>query len=119
LIPRASAGPNHILLRESFTAAPARASGQQRLDYRRRYRQGRHLLEAQSDDTGPGYCHFPIAYPQEFLDQLTSEEIRTRFVRGYPVGKVDDPDVWGAGVRNSRAQNAHDHVCSIANLAIY
>jgi phage terminase large subunit GpA-like protein len=29
----------------------------------------------------PGYCHFPI----EFFNQLTSEEVRTRFVRGHPV----------------------------------
>ena len=32
-----------------------------------------------------GYCHFPIAYQQEFFNQLTSEEVRTRFVRGHPV----------------------------------
>jgi phage terminase large subunit GpA-like protein len=31
--------------------------------------------------SGPGYCHFPIAYQQEFFNQLTAEEIRTRFVR--------------------------------------
>jgi phage terminase large subunit GpA-like protein len=34
---------------------------------------------------GPGYCHFPIAYQQEFFNQLTSEEVRTRFVRCYPL----------------------------------
>jgi hypothetical protein len=34
---------------------------------------------------GPGYYHFPIAYQQEFFNQLTSEEVRTRFVRGHPV----------------------------------
>jgi phage terminase large subunit GpA-like protein len=34
---------------------------------------------------GLGYCHFPIAYQQEFFKQLTSEEVRTRFVRGHPV----------------------------------
>jgi len=33
----------------------------------------------------PGYCHVPIAYRQEFFNQLTSEEVRTRFVRGHPV----------------------------------
>jgi phage terminase large subunit GpA-like protein len=31
---------------------------------------------------GPGYCHFPIAYQQEFFNQLTSKEVRTRFVCG-------------------------------------
>ena len=34
---------------------------------------------------GPGYCHFSIAYQQEFFNQLTSEEVRTSFVRGHPV----------------------------------
>jgi phage terminase large subunit GpA-like protein len=33
----------------------------------------------------PGCCHFPIAYQQEFFNQLTSEEVRTRFVCGHPV----------------------------------
>jgi len=28
---------------------------------------------------------FPIAYQKEFFNQLTSEEVRTRFVRGHPV----------------------------------
>jgi phage terminase large subunit GpA-like protein len=35
--------------------------------------------------TRPGYCNFLIAYQQEFFNQLTSEEVRTRFVRGRPV----------------------------------
>jgi phage terminase large subunit GpA-like protein len=34
---------------------------------------------------GPGYCHFPMAYQQEFFNQLPSEEVRTRYVRGHPV----------------------------------
>ena len=34
---------------------------------------------------GPGYCHFLIAYQQEFFEQLTSEEARMHFVRGHPV----------------------------------
>ena len=37
------------------------------------------------DKPGPGYCHFPISYPQEYYDQLTSEEVRTRFHRGHPL----------------------------------
>jgi phage terminase large subunit GpA-like protein len=43
-------------------------------------------------------CHFPIAYQQEFFNQLTSEEVRTRFVHGHPVrywfkpsGKRNEP----------------------------
>jgi phage terminase large subunit GpA-like protein len=34
---------------------------------------------------GPGYGHFPIAYQQEFFNQLTNEEVRTHFVRDHPV----------------------------------
>ena len=41
--------------------------------------------ELKNPTPGPGYCHFPIAYQQEFFNQLTSEEVRTRFVRGHPV----------------------------------
>jgi len=46
-------------------AAPRRqeqeTSGVERVDDRRRYRQGRHLFETQNKASGPGYCHFPIA----------------------------------------------------------
>jgi len=49
---------------------------------------------------GPGYCHFPIAYQQEFFNQLTSEEVRTRFVRGHPVRYRFKPSgVRGVGPR--------------------
>jgi phage terminase large subunit GpA-like protein len=34
---------------------------------------------------GPGYCDFPIAYQQEFFNQLTSEKVCTLFVCGHPV----------------------------------
>jgi hypothetical protein len=54
------------------------------LDDRRRYRKGRDLFKAQIGDARAGYCHFPIAYQQEFFNQLTSEEVRTRFVRAIP-----------------------------------
>lgn len=33
---------------------------------------------------GPGYCHFPTGREQEFFDQLTSEKVRTRFIKGFP-----------------------------------
>lgn len=36
-------------------------------------------------EPGPGYAHFPIAYRQEYFKQLTSEQIRTRYVKGHPV----------------------------------
>jgi len=45
---------------------------------------------------GPGYCHFPDAYQREYFEQLTSEEVRTRFVRGHPVRYWFKP----SGVRN-------------------
>jgi phage terminase large subunit GpA-like protein len=61
------------------------ASREQRLDDRRRHRQGRHLFEAQSDDARPGLLPFPDRLPQEFFNQLTSEKVRTCFVRGHPV----------------------------------
>lgn len=51
------------------------------------------------DDThpaGPGYCHFPTAYTADYFKQLTSEEVRTRFVKGRPVREWHKP----AGVRN-------------------
>ncbi|MDY6790524.1 MAG: phage terminase large subunit family protein [Thermodesulfobacteriota bacterium] len=31
---------------------------------------------------GPGYCHFPDHYPDEYFKQLTAEELVTRYVRG-------------------------------------
>lgn len=33
---------------------------------------------------GPGYCHFPSDYPEEYFKQLTSERIQTKFVNGHP-----------------------------------
>lgn len=33
---------------------------------------------------GPGYCHFPADYPEEYFKQLTAERIQTRFVNGHP-----------------------------------
>ncbi|MCK5748505.1 MAG: phage terminase large subunit family protein [Oricola sp.] len=34
--------------------------------------------------TGPGYCHFPADYPEEYFKQLTAERIQTKFVNGHP-----------------------------------
>jgi Phage terminase large subunit (GpA) len=45
---------------------------------------------------GPGYCHFPDSYQQEYFNQLTSEQVRTRFVRGHPVRYWFKP----SGMRN-------------------
>jgi phage terminase large subunit GpA-like protein len=45
---------------------------------------------------GPGYCHFPLSYQKEFFAELTSEQVKTRFVRGHPVRYWYKP----SGVRN-------------------
>lgn len=39
-------------------------------------------LEKEIDE--PGYCHFPIAYPEEYFTQLTSEKAVKRFKQGVP-----------------------------------
>jgi phage terminase large subunit GpA-like protein len=44
----------------------------------------------------PGYCHFPDVYQREYFEQLTSEEVRTHFVRGHPVRYWFKP----SGLRN-------------------
>lgn len=33
---------------------------------------------------GPGYCHFRDDYDREYFEQLCAEEMRTRFVKGFP-----------------------------------
>lgn len=33
---------------------------------------------------GPGYCHFPTGREQVYFDQLTSEKVRTRYIKGFP-----------------------------------
>lgn len=32
---------------------------------------------------GPGYCHFPARYDDEYFEQLTAEQIVTRFSKGF------------------------------------
>ena len=34
-------------------------------------------------DPGPGYCHFPARYDDEYFRQLTAEKIVTRFAKGF------------------------------------
>lgn len=36
-------------------------------------------------DPGPGYCHFPKRYPSTYFKQLTAEEVRTSYRKGFPV----------------------------------
>lgn len=33
---------------------------------------------------GPGYCHFPVGREQVYFEQLTSERVRTRYIKGFP-----------------------------------
>ena len=35
-------------------------------------------------EPGPGYCHFPVDYDDEFFRQLTAEKCVTRFHKGFP-----------------------------------
>ncbi|MCC7202431.1 MAG: phage terminase large subunit family protein [Nitrospirae bacterium] len=35
-------------------------------------------------EPGPGYCHFPTSYDEEFFLQLTSEKVVTRYLKGRP-----------------------------------
>ena len=36
----------------------------------------------QIPDPGPGYCHFPMHYDEDYFDQLTAEQCITRFTKG-------------------------------------
>lgn len=36
-------------------------------------------------EPGPGYCHFPAAYDEEYFEQLTAERVVTKYSRGFPV----------------------------------
>lgn len=35
-------------------------------------------------DAGPGYCHFPAHYDEEYFQQLTAEKLVTRYKKGRP-----------------------------------
>jgi phage terminase large subunit GpA-like protein len=43
---------------------------------------------------GPGYCHFPADedHGEDYFKQITSEKLKTRFVRGFPVREWHKPD---------------------------
>lgn len=38
----------------------------------------------QSENPGPGYCHFPLARDAEYFEQLTAEKQITKFYKGFP-----------------------------------
>ena len=35
-------------------------------------------------EPGPGYCHFPADYEDEYFKQLTAEKCVTKFHKGFP-----------------------------------
>lgn len=35
-------------------------------------------------EPGPGYCHFPTRYTEEYFAQLTAEKVVTKFTKGFP-----------------------------------
>ena len=41
---------------------------------------------------GPGYCNFPPDRDAEYFQQLTSEKLVTRYVKGFPVREWKKPD---------------------------
>jgi phage terminase large subunit GpA-like protein len=42
-------------------------------------------------EVGPGYCHFPAGRDAEYFQQLTSESLATRYVKGRPVREWRKP----------------------------
>ena len=47
-------------------------------------------------DEGPGYCHFPLDYPEHYFEMLTAEQVRTKYSKGRPIREWFLP----AGKRN-------------------
>lgn len=35
-------------------------------------------------EAGPGYCHFPEGRDHQYFDQITAEQIETKYVKGFP-----------------------------------
>jgi len=48
---------------------------------------GKHAFYARLriEQPGPGYVHLPSGLPDEALEQLTAERVKTRYIRGHPV----------------------------------
>ena len=36
-------------------------------------------------EAGPGYCHFPLDYDKHYFEMLTSEQVRTKYIKGRPI----------------------------------
>lgn len=35
-------------------------------------------------EPGPGYCHFPVGRDVSYFEQLTSEQVQTKYIKGFP-----------------------------------
>lgn len=63
-------------------------------------------------EEGPGYCHFPLTFTEVFFEQLTAEQVRTRYSKGRPLrewflpsgkrSEVLDCYVYGLAALHSR-----------------
>jgi len=62
------------------------------------------------DEPGPGYCHFPEEYDEEFFKQLTGEKRVTKYVKGVPQRR------W---VKKSESRRVEALDCRVYNLAAY
>ena len=62
-------------------------------------------------EPGPGYCHFPLEYTEEYFKQLTCERIMTKFINGHP------QRVW-IKVKGKRNEALDCRVYSLAALHI-
>lgn len=43
-------------------------------------------------EPGPGYCHFPKRYRPGFFQELTAEEVRIKYNKGFPVREWHKPE---------------------------
>ncbi len=68
-------------------------------------------------EEGPGYCHFPLEFTERFFEQLTAEQVRTKYSKGRPIrewflpsGKRNealDCYVYGLAALHSRPVDWH------------
>ena len=59
-------------------------------------------------ELGPGYCHFPVDYEDEYFKQLTAEKCVTKFHKGFPRRE------W---IKTRPRNDALD--CRVYNMAAY
>lgn len=73
-----------------------------------------HYGRLKISEPGPGYCHFPKRYALNYYQQLTIEEKRTRFNKGFPVKEWWKPD----GARNEALDCRVYAMSAFASLGI-